>query len=110
MQLRILEIELHSDNPEASTSFYRDQLGLDMYVDEQGLKVFGSGIPDLDLIKSPHFPGRISISFFAEDIQACVEELNSKGVRIVEQYGDPVAAIVMEDPDGVRIEIKKEHG
>jgi hypothetical protein len=32
--------------------------------------VFGPGAPDLDLMKSPHFPGPVSISFFSEDIQA----------------------------------------
>ncbi len=110
MKLRLLEIELHSDNPEASKQFYCEQLGLETYVDEHGLKVFGSGIPDLDVIKSPHFPGKISISFYAEDIQACADELISKGVEIVEQHGDPVSAIVLEDPDGCRVEIKKEHG
>jgi predicted enzyme related to lactoylglutathione lyase len=110
MELRLLELELHSENPEASKRFYVEQLGLEMYVDEQGLKVFGSGIPDVDFVKSPHFPGTISISFYAEDIQACIDELNSKGVEIVEQYGDPVSAIVMQDPDGCRVEIKKQHG
>jgi catechol 2,3-dioxygenase-like lactoylglutathione lyase family enzyme len=105
-----LEVELHTDNPEASKRFYGEQLGLDAYVDEEGLKVFGSGIPDLDLIKSPHFPGKISISFYAEDVQACVDELKSKDVEIVQQFGDPVAAIVLMDPDGCRVEIKKEHG
>jgi catechol 2,3-dioxygenase-like lactoylglutathione lyase family enzyme len=110
MQLRLLEIELNTDNAEASKHFYCDQLGLETYVDEQGLKVFGSGISDLDIIKSPHFAGRISISFYADDIQACIDELNRKGVEILERYGDPVAAIVLRDPDGCRVEIKKEHG
>ena len=110
MQLRILEIELNTDNPEASKHFYTEQLGLQTYVDEDGLKVFSSGIPDLDIIKSPHFQGKVSISFYAQDIQACIDELNSKGVEIVEQFGDPVAAIVLQDPDGCRVEIKRQHG
>jgi catechol 2,3-dioxygenase-like lactoylglutathione lyase family enzyme len=110
MKLRLLEIELHSKDPEASKRFYREQLGLDMHVDEFGLKVFGSGIPDLDLIKSPHFPGTISISFYAEDVQACADELREKGVEVLEEHGEPVGAIVLRDPDGCRIEIKKEHG
>ena len=110
MRLRLLEIELFTGSAEASRRFYRDQLGLEMYADEHGLKVFGSGVPDLDLIKSPHFPGEVSISFFADDIQACVDELTARGAEIVEQYGDPVSAIVLRDPDGVRVEIKKEHG
>jgi catechol 2,3-dioxygenase-like lactoylglutathione lyase family enzyme len=108
--LRLLELEFHTENAEESKRFYAEQLGLDMHVDEHGLKVFGSGIPDLDLIKSPHFPGRVSISFFAEDIRACIEELTEKGVEIIEQHGDPVSAIVLRDPDGCRVEIKKEHG
>jgi catechol 2,3-dioxygenase-like lactoylglutathione lyase family enzyme len=110
MQLRLLEIELNSDDPEASKHFYGEQLGLDTYVDEDGLKVFGSGIPDLDFNKSTHFPGKISISFYAQDIQACIDELNGKGVEIVQKFGDPVSAIVLEDPDGCRVEIKKQHG
>lgn len=110
MNLRLLEIELFTEDAEASKRFYSEQLGLDTYVDEHGLKVFSSGISDLDLIKSPHFPGSLSISFFAEEIQACVDELEERGVEIVEQYGDPVSAIVLRDPDGCRVEIKKEHG
>ena len=110
MQLRLLEIELNTDDAEASKHFYSEQLGLETYVDELGLKVFSSGIPDLDVIKSPHFPGTVSLSFHAEDIQACVDELISKGVEIVEQFGDPVAAVVLRDPDGCRVEIKQQHG
>jgi catechol 2,3-dioxygenase-like lactoylglutathione lyase family enzyme len=110
MQLRLLEIELNTDNAEASKRFYGDQLGLQTYVDEEGFKLFSSGIPDLDFIKSPHFPGKISISFYTEDLQACIDELSSKGVEIVEQFGDPVSAIVLRDPDGCRVEIKKQHG
>lgn len=110
MLLRLLEIELNTDNAEASKHFYGEQLGLETYVDEDGLKVFSSGIRDLDLIKSAHFPGTVSLSFLAEDIQGCVDELKSKGVEIVEQFGDPVSAIVLRDPDGCRVEIKQQHG
>jgi catechol 2,3-dioxygenase-like lactoylglutathione lyase family enzyme len=110
MQLRLLELELNTDNPEAAKRFYGDVLGLQTYVDEDGLKVFGSGLPDLDFIKSTHFAGKISISFYVENIQACIDELNSKGVEIVQQFGNPVSAIVLQDPDGCRVEIKKQHG
>jgi catechol 2,3-dioxygenase-like lactoylglutathione lyase family enzyme len=110
MQLRLLEIEFNTDDPEASKRFYSEQLGLKTFVDEKGLKVFGSGVRDLDIIKSAHFPGKVSISFFAKDIQQCIDELNDKGVRIIEKYGRPVSAIVLQDPDGYRVEIKKQHG
>jgi predicted enzyme related to lactoylglutathione lyase len=100
MELRLLEIELHTNDPEASKHFYSEQLGLEIYVDIDGLKVFGTGINNLDLNKSKHFPGKVSISFFTEDIQECIEELSANGVRILERYGNPVSAIVMQDPDG----------
>lgn len=110
MKLRLLEIELNTNDPEASKHFYSEQLGLETFVDIEGLKVFGTGINDLDLNKSKHFPGKVSISFFAEDIQECIDELSAKGVRIHERYGNPVSTIVLQDPDGCRIEIKKQHG
>ena len=110
MKLRLLEIELNTNDPEASKHFYSDQLGLETFVDIEGLKVFSTGINDLDLNKSKHFPGKVSISFFAEDIQECIDELVAKGVNIVKKYGNPVSAIELQDPDGCRIEIKKQHG
>ena len=110
MKLKLLEIELNTNDPEASKHFYSEQLGLETFVDIEGLKVFGTCINDLDLNKSNHFPGKVSISFFAEDIQECIDELSAKGVIINERYGNPVSAIVLEDPDGCRIEIKKQHG
>jgi len=72
--------------------------------------VFGSGVPDPDLMKLPHFPGAVSISLFSEDSQACIDDLTAKGAEIIEQYGDPVSAIVLRDSDGCRVEIKKQHG
>ena len=47
---------------------------------------------------------------YAQDIRACIDELNSKGVEMVQQFGDPVSAIVLQDPDGCWVEIKKQHG
>jgi predicted enzyme related to lactoylglutathione lyase len=110
MQLRLLEIELDTKDPEASKRFYSEQLGLETFVDEDGLKVFSTGIEDLDIIKSAHFPGKVSISFYSDDIQQCMEELSAKGVKILEKYGNPVSAIVLQDPEGNRVEIKNQHG
>lgn len=110
MKLRLLEIELNTNKPDEQKRFYNEVLGLDNYVDEDGLKVFSSGVPDLDFIKSKHFPGQVSLSFYSDDIKECVKELKSKGIKIIKKYGFPVSAIVIEDPDGCRIEIKKQHG
>jgi catechol 2,3-dioxygenase-like lactoylglutathione lyase family enzyme len=110
MKLRLLEIELNTNDPEASKHFYHEQLGLETFVDIEGLKVFGSGLEDIDLNKSTHFPGKVSLSFFSENIQECIDKLRAKGVEIHEMYGKPVSAIVLKDPDGCRIEIKKQKG
>ena len=109
MNLRLLEVELNTADPEKAKEFYHHQLGLNIHVDEKGLKVFDSGV-GVDFDTSVHFPGRISISFYAEDIPGCLETLAKRGATIVETHGDPVAAIVLEDPDGHRIEIKSQVG
>ena len=85
-------------------------LGIKTHVDGDGLKVFGSGTHDLDFNKSKHFPGKISISFFSDDIPQCIAKLEAAGVAILERFGDPVCAIVLQDPDGCRVEIKNQHG
>ena len=110
MKLKLIEIELNTSDPEASKHFYIEQLGLKSFVDLEGLKVFGTGVKGLDLNKSKHFPGKVSISFFTKNIQECIDELSAKGVRIEDRYGDPVSAIVLQDPDGCRVEIKKQRG
>lgn len=110
MKLKLIEIELHTSDPEASKHFYSEQLGLNTLVDIEGLKVFSTGVRGLDLNQSTHFPGKISLSFLTKNILECINELSSKGVRIHERYGDPVSAIVLQDPDGCRIEIKKQRG
>lgn len=110
MKLRLLEIELYSKDPERAKEFYRDQLGLDLGIDKDGLKVFNPGIPGVDFDKSTHFPGRVSISFFTENVPECMETLTARGATILERYGNPVSAIVLKDPDGCRIEIKSEVG
>ncbi len=110
MKLRLLEVELNSDDPEKAKDFYHGQLGLGVAHDQKGLKVFDSGVPGVDFDVSVHFPGQVSISFFAEDIQECIETLTERGATILEEYGDPVSGVRLEDPDGRRIEIKKHPG
>lgn len=110
MKLRLLEIELNTSDPEKAKEFYHGKLGLEVCVDQEGLKVFQPGIPGLDFDKSVHFPGKISISFFSDDIEECIRTLEERGATILEKYGDPVSAICLEDPDGCRVEIKKQVG
>ena len=108
MKLRLHEIELYSEDPGTSKEFYNGVLGLPINVDQEGLKCLDSGWSGLDVDTSVHFPGKVSISFLVEDIEQYVKELRDKGFPA----DDPVEshlgmrAVVLEDPDGHRVEIQ----
>ncbi len=108
MRLKLHEIELNARDPEASNRFYHDVLGLRLDVDQKGLKVFDSGRPGLDVDASVHFPGKVSISFLVEDVDAFVEELRAKGILVDDPKDSHLGmrAVALEDPDGHRIEIQ----
>ncbi|MEZ4654809.1 MAG: VOC family protein [Candidatus Eisenbacteria bacterium] len=108
MKLRLHEIELNSARPEASKAFYGTLLGLPINVDQDGLKCFGSGWPGLDVAVSVHFPGRASVSFLVDDIDAYAAMLREKGLEVEEPKDSHLGmrAISLEDPDGHRIEIR----
>jgi catechol 2,3-dioxygenase-like lactoylglutathione lyase family enzyme len=108
MKIKLHEIELNSKDPEASKHFYHEKLGIPILMEEEGLKCFDSGYPGLDIGASVHFPGKVSISFLVEDIDAYVKELRARGVEV----DDPedahlgMRAFSLEDPDGHRVEIQ----
>ena len=49
MKLMLHEIELYMKDVESNKQFYHELLGLPVHVDQEGLKVFDSGWPGLDL-------------------------------------------------------------
>ena len=108
MKLKLHEIELNAKDPDASKRFYSDLLGILINVDQEGLKCFDSGWPGLDIDASVHFPGKISISFLVEDIDQFVNELRDKGVQVDDPDDSHLGmrAVVLEDPDGHRVEIQ----
>ena len=108
MKIKLHEIELNANDPEASKRFYHDVLGIPINVDQEGLKCFDSGWPGLDVDASVHFPGKVSISFLVDDIDAFAKELRSKGI-VVDDPDDShlgMRAFALEDPDGHRVEIQ----
>ena len=108
MKIKLHEIELDAKDPETSKRFYHEKLGIPINLDKNGLKCFDSGYPGLDIDASIHFPGKVSISFLVEDIDAYVKELRAKGLD-VDDPGDShlgMRAFALEDPDGHRIEIQ----
>lgn len=108
IKIKLHEIELNAKDPDASKRFYHDTLGVALQVDENGLKCFDSGYPGLDINASVHFPGKVSISFLVEDIDAYVKDLRARGIHA----DDPaechlgMRAFALEDPDGHRVEIQ----
>jgi catechol 2,3-dioxygenase-like lactoylglutathione lyase family enzyme len=108
MKIKLHEIELNASDPEASKRFYSQILGLPVNVDQAGLKCFDSGWPSLDLDVSVHFPGKVSISFLVEDLDAFADELRAKGVAVDDPTESHLGmrAFALEDPDGHRVEIQ----
>ena len=108
MKLILHEIELNSKNPEAGKKFYNDLLGLSVYVDQNGLKVFDSGWAGLDLGVSTHNPEKTTITFLVGNLEECVGDLKKKGCDVGAIYDTHLGmrAIELEDPEGNRIEIQ----
>lgn len=107
MKIKLHEIELSSQDPEASKRFYHELLGLPIYVDQEGLKVFDSGWAGLDLDTSVHFPGQVSLSFLVEDSEAFARGLRAKGIPVDDPQDTHLGmrAFELADPDGHRVEI-----
>ena len=93
-----------SDMGEA-VRFYRETIGLEQEVDVEGFAEFNCGNVTLSLLSAGETPGKNAggcIALAVEDVQAALEELKGKGVRIT---GDLVdygccQAFNVQDPDG----------
>jgi catechol 2,3-dioxygenase-like lactoylglutathione lyase family enzyme len=108
MKIRLHEIELNAKDPETSKKFYHEILGLPVAIDQDGLKVFDSGWPGIDIDASTHYPGKTSVSFLVEDLDKFIAQLRAKGIKADAPYDTHLGmhAIAMQDPDGHRIEIQ----
>ncbi|MES2777866.1 MAG: VOC family protein [Bacteroidota bacterium] len=104
--MRLHEIELGSADPEKSKEFYKTVLGLNLSVDQQGLKVFKTGAGSLDFNVSTHLSaGTVAISFLTDDLSLTIQKLQALGIR----YDGPershleMDAIRLKDPDGFTV-------
>lgn len=102
------EIGLFALDPGASTSFYRDVLGLGLHHEEDGLSVFDGGWPGLEIGACSNYPDRVHISFIVDDVDRIADGLRSKGVGFSGPKDIHLGkrAIVLEDPDGLRVMIQ----
>jgi catechol 2,3-dioxygenase-like lactoylglutathione lyase family enzyme len=108
MKIKFHEIELSAKDPNASKKFYHEILGLPVAVDQEGLKVFDSGRPGIDVDVSTHNPGKTSMSFLVDNLDKFAAELRAKGIKVDGPYSTHLGmrAIELEDPDGHKIEIQ----
>jgi len=106
--MKLHEIELYVKDTVASKKFYRDVLGLKIKSEEKKLLVYNSGLKNIDLDTSNHYPGEISLSFLVKDLEKFVQKLGKKGIPITEPMASHLGmrAIILYDPDGHRIEIQ----
>jgi predicted enzyme related to lactoylglutathione lyase len=98
-------VVLKVSDTERSAAFYRDTLGLDFPMNEDGpvWKEFDTPPVAMALLRDPSDRGANAlIALAVEDVAAAVEELRGKGVKVVmEGVESPVCyQAVIEDPDG----------
>ena len=110
MKIRLQEIELGANDPGKSQLFYNSILGLETSIDQEGLKVFKSGVAGIDFNTSTHFPTKTTVtSFLTDDLQTIIERLNSSGIS----FDGPkkshlgMTTIEFKDPDGYLIRVNQ---
>ena len=106
--MKLHEIGLFAKDPYASTKFYHDTLGLRLDHDEDGLSVFDSGWPGLEIGACSGYPDRVHISFIVDDVDKIADDLRLKGVKFAGPADIHLGkrAIMLKDPDGLRVSIQ----
>jgi len=106
-------VGIATDDFERSMAFYRDLLGLEVWVEGerqailkagsgQQLEIFGGGDRDEELTRAP------VVAFEVEDLHAAREELLAAGIELIGEVGrwNGYAWQYFRSPDGHIFEIK----
>jgi catechol 2,3-dioxygenase-like lactoylglutathione lyase family enzyme len=110
MKIRLQEIELGTQDPSISKSFYNSILGLDTVVDKANLNVFKSGIAGVDFNTSSHLPAKVTVtSFLTDDLQLIIERLDASGISFdgPKQSHLGMTTIEFKDPDGYLVRVNQ---
>src|SRR4051812_40561701 len=102
MKLKLHAVELFTKDPVESRRFY-EMLGLRGNLEvPAGLNVFDSGVPGLDFDTSVHRPGKTTVSFLTDDLDALVAHLRRMGREVPDPEPSHLGlrATTLEDPDG----------
>ncbi len=110
MKIRLQEIELGTNNPSKSKSFYSSILGLETSAEETGLNVFQSGITGVDFNTSTHLPSKtIVTSFLTDNLQNVIDRLSTNGILFNGQKKSHLGmtSIEFKDPDGYLVRVNQ---
>lgn len=110
MKIKLHEIELGAGDLQKSRSFYHSALGLPITIDQPGLKVFDTGVQQLDLNCSQHLSaGSVLLSFICDDIEEAMLLLSKNDI----DYEGPtfshlgMISISFQDPSGNSVKINQ---
>jgi len=109
--IRGVHTMFYTSEPEAVRAFLRDKLGFPFTDVGQGWLIFD--LPEADMGCHPADPehgapsGKHDISFYCDDIQQTVAELQGRGVEFVDQVEDHGYGLVTHFlmPGGMRIQL-----
>ncbi|MBL0882076.1 MAG: hypothetical protein IBJ16_01795 [Chitinophagaceae bacterium] len=107
MKIRIHEIEMGSQDLLYTSAFFK-LLGLPPAIEQDGLTVFSSGQPGMDLNVSKHMPqGITQLSFITDDLKSMMEQLTVQSILFEGPYESHLGmlSIRLVSPDGIPIVI-----
>jgi catechol 2,3-dioxygenase-like lactoylglutathione lyase family enzyme len=110
MKIRLQEIEFGANDPNKSMLFYNAILGLETSVDQEGLKVFNSGVSSVDFNTSTHYPSKITVtSFLTDNLQNIIDRLSVNNIAFAGPKKSHLGMITIEfnDPDGYLIKVNQ---
>lgn len=100
--LRLHEIELYCQDPDASRDFYKDTIGLPMNFERDQLKVFQLKPFKVDFDLSQHHQDTLRLSFLVKDLEAYMANLKQREITFKGPYSTHLGMreISFVDPDG----------
>jgi catechol 2,3-dioxygenase-like lactoylglutathione lyase family enzyme len=109
MKIKLHEVELFSQDPQASRAFYANVIGLDLNHSEDGLNVFDTGWAGVDFDTSRHMPGKQRLGFVVESLEAFRASLAGKQVKVEGPMASHLGMRILrlEDPDGNIVEVQE---
>ncbi len=110
MKIRLQEIELGISDSSKSKLFYNSILGLETSVDQEGLKVFDSGVAGVDFNVSTHLPPKMMVtSFLTDNLQNVIDRLSASGVAFCGPKKSHLGMMTIEfsDPDGHLVRVNQ---